>query len=68
MKQADTAGRELSGARRGLSFLDRFLTVWIFIAMGVGVGVGFVSPWPHAFRARTLTEAMSAEPSTCGLA
>ena len=35
---------------RKMSFLDRYLTVWIFVAMGVGVLIGtFAIPNPEAF-------------------
>jgi arsenite transporter len=38
-----------SGGMKKLSFLDRFLTLWIFLGMAVGVGAGYFIPGVESF-------------------
>lgn len=38
-----------SGQRKHLGFLDRYLTLWIFLAMAAGVGIGYFVPSSSTF-------------------
>ena len=33
-----------NGVSKGLDFLSRYLTVWIFVAMFLGIGIGYYAP------------------------
>ena len=33
-----------NGVSKGLDFLSRYLTIWIFVAMFLGIGIGYFAP------------------------
>jgi ACR3 family arsenite transporter len=48
-KSTATATAGSTGAVKQLSFLDRYLTLWIFLAMAIGIALGYFVPGVEAF-------------------
>lgn len=56
----------LSSPRKRLGFLDRYLTLWIFVAMFLGVGIGYIFP-TFALRVETYSSGTTNIPIAIGL-
>jgi arsenite transporter len=52
MSQKNTIVPSPAGVAKQLSVLDRFLTLWIFLAMGIGVALGHFWPQVESFLSR----------------
>ena len=46
---ATTPAAQLNGEPKKLSTLDRYLTLWIFLAMALGIGLGYLLPGTEGF-------------------
>jgi ACR3 family arsenite transporter len=53
-------------AKKKLGFLDRYLTLWIFLAMAIGVGIGYLFPSVPA-RIQSYSEGTTNIPIAIGL-
>lgn len=54
-RKSHTRAHAAESVSKNLSFLDRYLTLWIFIAMGLGMGLGFFFPEGVASFNKSLT-------------
>ncbi len=55
-----------TSTRKQLGFLDRWLTVWIFLAMAIGIGIGYFIPTSSTF-INTLSSGTTNIPLAIGL-